>query len=251
MRLATSRFLGRPRNFVVNALRRQERQRGRPGQRLVVRRSRRTIRTTGSTRRSRSGRSRRTSSRRSASCSATTSGCSGWPAATTRGRSDFLNIQQMFHDVYYTRFTRLDNGEVESWDLYVTLLDWHLKLRRQPPRHVRLQPHLRAAVRAVRDFAGRDPAAGRVPLHALQEQSAVDGHEAAAVGQRQPDVRQLLVGQGRAGDDEPHLQAAAAVHGQREHQPDVCAAAGRALHRAHLHVERQLRRVAVGCRSRT
>ena len=33
----------------------------------------------------------------------------------------------MFHDVFYTRFTRLDNGEVESWDLYVTLLDWHLK----------------------------------------------------------------------------------------------------------------------------
>jgi hypothetical protein len=40
---------------------------------------------------------------------------------------DFLNVQQMNHDVYYTRFTRLDNGEVESWDLYVTLLDWHLK----------------------------------------------------------------------------------------------------------------------------
>jgi hypothetical protein len=39
---------------------------------------------------------------------------------------DFLNVQQMFHDVYYTRFTRLDNDEVESWDLYVTLLDWHL-----------------------------------------------------------------------------------------------------------------------------
>jgi hypothetical protein len=39
----------------------------------------------------------------------------------------FLNVQQMFHDVYYTRFTRLDNGEVESWDLYVTLLDWHLR----------------------------------------------------------------------------------------------------------------------------
>jgi hypothetical protein len=40
---------------------------------------------------------------------------------------NFLNIQQMFHDVYYTRFTRLDNGEVESWDVYVTLLDWHLR----------------------------------------------------------------------------------------------------------------------------
>jgi hypothetical protein len=39
---------------------------------------------------------------------------------------NFLNVQQMFHDIYYTRFTRLDNGQVESWDVYVTLLDWHL-----------------------------------------------------------------------------------------------------------------------------
>jgi hypothetical protein len=38
---------------------------------------------------------------------------------------DFLDIQQMFHDVYYTRFTRLDNDEVESWSLYVTPVDWH------------------------------------------------------------------------------------------------------------------------------
>ena len=37
----------------------------------------------------------------------------------------FLGIQQMFHDVFYTRFTRLDNGEVESWDVYATLVDWH------------------------------------------------------------------------------------------------------------------------------
>ena len=35
-------------------------------------------------------------------------------------------IQQMFHDVFYTRFTRLDNGLVESWNLYATLIDWHL-----------------------------------------------------------------------------------------------------------------------------
>jgi len=38
---------------------------------------------------------------------------------------DLLGIQQMFHDVYYTRFTRLDNGQVESWNLYATMLDWH------------------------------------------------------------------------------------------------------------------------------
>ena len=37
----------------------------------------------------------------------------------------FLNIQQMNHDVFFTRFVRLDNNEVESWDIYVTWLDWH------------------------------------------------------------------------------------------------------------------------------
>jgi hypothetical protein len=42
-------------------------------------------------------------------------------------RPAFWNLQQMFHDVFYTRFTRLDNNEVESWDLYVTLLDWHFR----------------------------------------------------------------------------------------------------------------------------
>ena len=40
---------------------------------------------------------------------------------------NFLGIQQMFHDVFYTRFTRPDTGEVESWDLYATMLDWHFR----------------------------------------------------------------------------------------------------------------------------
>jgi hypothetical protein len=40
---------------------------------------------------------------------------------------NFLGLQQMFHDFYYTRFTRLDNGELESADFYMTVLDWHFK----------------------------------------------------------------------------------------------------------------------------
>jgi hypothetical protein len=40
---------------------------------------------------------------------------------------NFLNIQQMSHDFFYTRFTRLDNNQVESWDFYATVLDWHFK----------------------------------------------------------------------------------------------------------------------------
>jgi hypothetical protein len=125
MRLATSRFLGRPNNFVVNgyAVRsvndgvasrdwsygfsahypndkfnaqvafREIQENFRPGLGFVQRNNVRMLRI----------------------------------AASYNPRpSGFLNVQQMFHDVYYTRFTRLDNGNVESWDLYVTLLDWHL-----------------------------------------------------------------------------------------------------------------------------
>jgi hypothetical protein len=38
---------------------------------------------------------------------------------------DLLNLQQMFHDVYYTQFDRLENGLKESSELYITPLDWH------------------------------------------------------------------------------------------------------------------------------
>ena len=41
---------------------------------------------------------------------------------------DFLGLQQTFNGVYYTRFTRLDNGQVESWQLHFTVpMDWHFK----------------------------------------------------------------------------------------------------------------------------
>ena len=39
----------------------------------------------------------------------------------------FLGIQQMFHDVYYTQFERLDTGQLESSDLYFAPLDWHFQ----------------------------------------------------------------------------------------------------------------------------
>ncbi len=39
--------------------------------------------------------------------------------------ADFLGIQQMFHDIFYTQFTNLGFGEVESWEFYVTPVDWH------------------------------------------------------------------------------------------------------------------------------
>jgi hypothetical protein len=47
--------------------------------------------------------------------------------ASYNPRPRFLNIQQTFHDVFFTQFTRLDNNEVESWDLYIAPFDWHLR----------------------------------------------------------------------------------------------------------------------------
>lgn len=38
-----------------------------------------------------------------------------------------LGIQQLNHDLYYTRFTRLDTGELESSEWHLTWLDWHFK----------------------------------------------------------------------------------------------------------------------------
>jgi hypothetical protein len=47
--------------------------------------------------------------------------------ASYNPRPRFLNIQQMFHDLYFTRFTNLDHNTVESWDLYIAPLDWHFR----------------------------------------------------------------------------------------------------------------------------
>jgi hypothetical protein len=47
--------------------------------------------------------------------------------ASYNPRPRFLNIQQAFHDVYFTQFTNLEHGQVESWDLYIAPFDWHLR----------------------------------------------------------------------------------------------------------------------------
>jgi hypothetical protein len=40
---------------------------------------------------------------------------------------NFLNMQQLFHDFYYTQFTNIGNGQIESADFYMTLFDWHMR----------------------------------------------------------------------------------------------------------------------------
>jgi len=37
---------------------------------------------------------------------------------------DFLGVRQMFHEFFYSRFTRLDNGQVESWRLFTAPINW-------------------------------------------------------------------------------------------------------------------------------
>ena len=44
-----------------------------------------------------------------------------------RPKNQWLGIQQMYHDVFYTEFKRLDNGLVESRDFYFTIVDWHFQ----------------------------------------------------------------------------------------------------------------------------
>jgi hypothetical protein len=36
-----------------------------------------------------------------------------------------LNLQRVFYDFFYTRYSRLDTGELESWDIWNTVIDWH------------------------------------------------------------------------------------------------------------------------------
>ena len=47
--------------------------------------------------------------------------------ASYNPRPRFLNIQQIFHDFYFTQFTNLDNNLTESRDAYISLFDWHLR----------------------------------------------------------------------------------------------------------------------------
>lgn len=39
---------------------------------------------------------------------------------------NFLNVRQMFHEFFFTRFTRLDKGRVESWRLFTAPINYSL-----------------------------------------------------------------------------------------------------------------------------
>jgi hypothetical protein len=126
MRLATSRFLGRQRNFIVNAYAVRSENRSvsdkdwsygfsahYPNDRYLAQFAIRDIQENF---RPALGFVQRDNVRMMRAAAS-------W---NPRPRN-LLNILQMNHDVFFTRFTRLDNNEVESWDLYVTWWDWHFK----------------------------------------------------------------------------------------------------------------------------
>lgn len=39
---------------------------------------------------------------------------------------NFLNVRQMFHEFFFSRFVRLDKGKVESWRLFTAPINWTL-----------------------------------------------------------------------------------------------------------------------------
>jgi hypothetical protein len=44
-----------------------------------------------------------------------------------RPKGQKFGVQQMFHDFFYRRFTRIDNGQVETWKINATIFDWHFQ----------------------------------------------------------------------------------------------------------------------------
>ena len=159
---------------------------------------------------------------------------------------DFLNIQQMFHDVFYTRFTRLDNGEVESWDLYVTLLDWHFKSGDNLHGILDFNPTYERLFEPFEISPGVVLPPGEYRFTRFRSNLFSTAAKRRLSGSVNRHVGQLLVGQGRAGDDGAHLQAAAAVHVQPVNTNQTFARLPEGHFTARIFtVERQLRGVAV------
>ena len=75
--------------------------------------------------------------------------------------------------------------------------------------------------------------------------------KASALGQHQPDVRRLLVGQGRGGVDLGHLQAPATVHVHLQYEPDVRATSRGATSSPASSRRTSTTRSPRDCRSRT
>ena len=159
---------------------------------------------------------------------------------------NFLNIQQMFHDVYYTRFTRAGQRRGRELGPVRHAARLALQVRRQSSTRcsTSTRPTSGSSSRSRSRRACVLPP-GEYRFTRFRSNLLATATKRRLSGSVNLTFGNYWSGKRRAGDDEPHLQASAAVHHQREHEPDVRAAAGRRLHRAHRHVEHQLRGVPV------
>ena len=157
---------------------------------------------------------------------------------------DFLNIQQMFHDVYFTQFTRLDNGQVESWDVYISALDWHFRSGDSIHGMLDVNPIYERLFEPFEISPGVVLPVGEYRFTRFRTNFFSTANRRRALGKSEPHVGQLLVGHGGAGERQHHLQTPPVVQRQPQHQPDVRASHRRRLRRADRHLERELRGLA-------
>ena len=142
-------------------------------------------------------------------------------------------IQQMFHDVFYTRFTRLDNGLVESWNIYATVIDWHLNsgdslhsLFDANPTYERLFEPFEISTGVILPPGEYRFTPWRIFFTSAQKRR-IQGSIGFSFGN-------FWSGTAQDGPNRPELQAASQLLDQLQHQPDVRHVARGQFHRQDL-----------------
>ena len=127
--------------------------------------------------------------------------------------------------------------------LYIALFDWHLRLGRQ--RACRSSTSIRSYERLFETFEispGVFLPPGEYRFTRFRSNVGERGPKRRFTASFSVGTGFVLVGQRRAGHRVAELQAAAPLYRERVHEPDVRAAARRKFHHAHLHVEHRLHR---------
>ena len=118
--------------------------------------------------------------------------------------ADFLDIQQMFHDIFYTRFTNLESGEVESWDVHVTPVDWHFSSGDNLHSLLDFRPTYERLFEPFQISPGSRSAHRPVSLHPLSRLRQY-GQPTTPLRGRRLRLGKLLVGPRRGSDDLPDV----------------------------------------------
>ena len=148
----------------------------------------------------------------------------------------------MNHDVFYTRFVRLDNNEVESWDLYVTWWDWHFKngdnihgILDFNPIYERLFERFAISPGVILQPGEYKFTRFRTNLFSSATRRRLSGSLTVTFGD---------YWSGKAEQIQTGIRISCRQDSRSpEYESNVRPPAGRLLHRADCHVERELRRV--------